>query len=1186
MRSVCGRAIALWSMRPRWQPSSICRRARITIRAVACFAPLIVICGVVHAQTATGQFNGHVFDQNGAVLPGATVSLQDMQTSLSRSTRTNGEGLYELPLIPPGNYKITVTQTGFAVAASPELKLDVNQTSTQDFHLQVGTTSQTVNVTSSAELLQASSSELGAVIEQRTIDELPLNGRNFTALLTLTPGVNPVNYSQNNTLNATGSPPGLPTATFILPSIQGQWNRESVYFQDGIINTAANRGSYDVPPIIDAMQEFKIQSHNDIAEFGGVLGGVVNIVTKSGTNSYHGAAWEYLRNNDFDSRNPFTDFNGNTPAPPAPFRQNEFGADVGGPVRIPKLYNGKNKTFIFFAWESWRYSSAAALTYVSPTAAELDGDFTNASVVNDDNVPALLYNPFLTAGTAGNYTRPLLGGDGHHVPADLINAQDQTFLKAYSDTPNFTPSVPGAPNTILNSVGTNNADQYNGRIDQNFGANNTIFFRYSLLSQAITSPQSFKLVSFNTTTNKTYGGGYTHVFSPHLILDATVGLSGRFGATSGSNPIGVPRSGFAGIEPNYGSTAFTYGFSSASGQAGLASGYNSIGDAGPTSVGGNSTDFNYAANVTWLRGNHQVRFGFQEIIFGETSGPLAKQYGSATFTFATAETADPQNAGSTGNDLAGALMGIPDNGRFGRPSVATNRFESVAAYIQDSWKASPRLTINAGLRWDGATSPHLLNGTVASMLDPNTGNWIISGGKLPPPCNPAAGVYAPCIPSSDPATNAILAAHVTVAANPNLGPDPSYADYGPRLGFAYKLDPSTVIRGGYGIIFDTLQGSVQTIDDRIYSWPYNFNLDPDFNVIGEPINTMPQIIPTLSSAKALPASSTPFQQFGWYWDPHMKDAYSHQFNLDIQRQLSTSLMASISYVGSINRRLQDTGLDNNSPVPGEAGADRPFPWSGTALEATARGTSNFNALEVRVDKRLSSGLAFGSGYTWSKSMDNAGSGFYGVENGPLSYAAFQNYNDINANYGVSGNNTTNIVYAWGLYELPFGRDKPYLNHGFPAYVLGGWQANTNLSAHSGPPLGFPDAGLDPANIGNTSFVNYDRANLIGNPKVSHPTKNMAFNTAAFAHPVNQYGNSGRAPVIGMPYDNVDFSLMKQLPVYERFAFQFRAEFFNVFNIQNYGLPGTTFGSSGFGVITGLAAGATPRQIQLSLRASF
>ncbi|MDX6459092.1 MAG: hypothetical protein QOE55_2789 [Acidobacteriaceae bacterium] len=1156
-------------------------------RALAIGTIMIAFATVAHAQTATGQFNGHVYDQNGGVLPGTTVTLVDPQTNLNRTTQTNGEGLYEFPLIPPGLYKLTVTQSGFDTASSPELRLEVNQVATQDFKLTVGSATQTVTVTSAAELLQASTANLGAVVDTRPVADLPLNGRSFSALLTLAPGVNPVNYSQNGTVGyGTGfGSAGIPGSTYTFPSTQGQWNRENLYYLDGIINTAAFASSYDVPPIIDDIQEFKIQSHNDQAEYGGVLGGVVNLVTKSGTNSFHGSLWEYLRNNAFDSRNPFTDFNGNTPAAPAPFRQNEFGAAAGGPVMIPKVYNGKNRTFFFGAWESWRYSKAAGASYISPTAAELDGDFTNSSIITSTGAPALLYNPFTTTGTAGNYTRQLLG-DGHHVPTSMINAGTQAFLKGYSDTPNFTATTPGGSNTILNSVGLNNANGFTGRIDQNFGTSNTMWFRYSFLNGTSTAPNSHHASSSTSANNRNYGGGYTHVFSPHLILDAAAGYSGRFNTVSTTIFTGVaPGSdaAFTAVEQVYGHPNFDYTASSSSAQTGLTQGYNGIGGGGP--AGSESHEFNFAVNMTWIHGNHQVRFGFQEQIPEMTQGLSGGHFGGASFTFSAPETADPQNASFTGNPLAGALLGVPDNGRF-QSEINAVRTVSPSAYIQDSWKVTPRLTLNGGLRWDGESSPHLLNGTTAAMLDPNTGDWIVSGGKLPPPCNAASGVYAPCIPSSTPENDAILAAHVKVAANPNLGPDPIYTDFGPRFGFAYKATDTIVVRGGYSLTYDNVTASIQSVRDRLLAWPSNSSLPLTFNVIGQPVVTTDNIIPTLSSTKALPAVATPFNQFGWYYDPHLKNHYSHQFNLEIQKQVSSSLVATMGYVGSVDRDLPITGIANNSREPGGAGLDRPFPWSGTAIMATSRGESNYNAFQARVDKRLTNGLSFGTGFTWSKSLDNAGSGFYGVEDGPLSYATFQNYYDPSKDYGVSGNNLKFLYYGWGIYELPLGKGKPYLNHGVAAALLGSWQANTNISAHSGVPLGFPDAGTDPANIGNTSFFNYDRANITASPKIGHPTKNAFFDTTVFAHPVNEFGNSGRGTLSSWNYDNIDFSLMKAFPVWESLNFQFRAEFFNVFNIQNYGLPGTTFGGTGFGVTSSLTAGATPRQIQFSLRASF
>jgi Carboxypeptidase regulatory-like domain len=1139
-----------------------------------CIAMLLASCTAARSQSATGQFNGHVIDQNSAVVPGATVTLQDVGTSLNRSTQTNGEGLYQFPLVQPGVYKLSVTQTGFETATSAELKLDVNQISTQDFKLEVGATSQTVTVTSAAELLQASTANLGTVVETRPVADLPLNGRSFSALLTLAPGVSVVNYSQNSGVGyGTGfGSAGIPGSTYTFPSTQGQWNRENLYYLDGIINTAAFASSYDVPPIIDTIQEFKIQSHNDEAEYGGVLGGVVNVVTKSGTNNLHGAAWEYLRNNVFDSRNPFTDFTNNVPSSPASFRQNEFGGDLGGPVTIPKLYHGRNKTFFFVAYEGWRYAKAAGASYVSPTAEELNGDFTHASIVTSTGAPPLIYNPYTTAGTAGNYTRQLLGGDGLHVPAALIDQTAQAFLKANADTPNFTPATPGGPNTILNAVGTNNANGFSGRVDQNFGSKNTLWFRYSFLNGTNTSPNSEHATGVTSADQRNWGGGYTHSFSPTLILDAIAGYSGRFNTVSTTQPINVSDlSLYSSVQQVYG--FINFGFT----------GYNGMGGSGP--AGSESHEFNFAVNMTWIRGNHQFRFGYEQQIPEMTQGLSGGHFGGASFTFATPETSNPQNASATGNSMASALLGIPDNGRF-QSEVNAVRTVSPSAYFQDSWKVTPRLTLNGGIRWDGESSPHLLNGTTAAELDPASGNWIVSGGKLPPPCNAATGVYAPCIPSTTPANNAVIAAHVTVAPNPNLGPNAIYRDWGPRFGFAYKIDETTVIRGGVGLIYDNVTGSIQTVRDRLLAWPSNSSLPLTFNILGQPLDTMTDIVPTLDSTNALPAVATPFNQFGWYYDTHLKNHYSTQYNLEIQKQINQSLVATVGYVGSFDRNLPVTGIDNDSPNPGGAGLNRPFPWSGTAIMATSRGAANYNAFQARLDQRFNSGLSFGTGFTWSKAMDNGGSGFYGVENGPQSYSTFQNYYDISANYGISGNSLKFIYYGWGLYELPFGKGKPYLSHGIASEVLGGWQANTNISAHSGVPLGFPDAGQDPANIGNTSFYNYARANVSGSPKIGHPTKTAAFNTAVFSDPVNEFGNSGRGALSGMLFDNIDFSLMKQQHIGENLAVQFRAEFFNVFNIQNYGTPGTTFGSSGFGVITSLAPGATPRQIQFSLRLSF
>ena len=475
----------------------------------------------------------------------------------------------------------------------------------------------------------------------------------------------------------------------------------------------------------------------------------------------------------------------------------------------------------------------------------------------------------------------------------------------------------------------------------------------------------------------------------------------------------------------------------------------------------------------------------------------------------------------------------------------------------------------------------ILGGTAASMLDPNTGNWIISGGKLPAACNASAGVYAPCIPS-----NAINAAHVSAAANPNLGPDPIYTNFGPRFGFAYKVGNSTVVSGGYGMIYDNVTGGIQSIRDRLFSWPYNSRQNPVFNSLGNPIQTMSSIVPGLGTINSLPSSPTPFSGLGWYYDPHLKNHYSHQWNVEVQKELTSSLVASVSYVGSVDRHLPITGKDNNSPEPGGAGLDRPFPWAQTALEGTSRGTSSFNAMEARVNKHIANGISFGTGLTWSKSMDNGAGGLYGAETGPQGMADFQIYNDVNANRGESADSLKFIYYGWGIAELPFGKGKAYLTHGVGNWVLGGWQVNTNISAHSGAPLGMNAFGVNLANIGDTLwFFGGIRANQSGSAKVAHPTKSEWFNPAVFSAPSGSYGNCGRVSAFAPAFDQIDFSLMKGFKIGERVNIQFRPEFLNAFNIQNYGIPNTGVGA-GMGTITGLASGAFPRQIQLSVKGTF
>ena len=291
------------------------------------------------------------------------------------------------------------------------------------------------------------------------------------------------------------------------------------------------------------------------------------------------------------------------------------------------------------------------------------------------------------------------------------------------------------------------------------------------------------------------------------------------------------------------------------------------------------------------------------------------------------------------------------------------------------------------------------------------------------------------------------------------------------------------------MIYDNLTGSIQTVRDRLLAWPSNSSLPLTFNITRSAAGYHDGDCSNTRSTNALPAVATPFNQFGWYYDPHLKNHYSTQYNLEVQKQLNSSLVATVGYVGSYDRNLPVTGIANDSPEPGGAGLDRPFPWSGTAIMATSRGAANYNAFQARV-RQAPSARVFHSGpaLPGRRRWTMVEAAFTELKTGHRVIRPFENYYDISANYGISGNSLKFIYYGWGLYELPFGKGKPYLSHGIASQVLGGWQANTNISAHSGVPLGFPDAGQDPANIGNTSFYNYARANVTGSPKVGHPTK--------------------------------------------------------------------------------------------------
>ncbi len=1130
-------------------------------------AAVIVAAQTLCAQTTTGQITGTVEDTSGAVVPGATVQAVNTGTQASRTVQTGPSGAYILPLLPPGNYQVLITKPGFQSLTEKAIKLDVNQSLSINPKLAVGGSSETVEVQSNSELLEATTSNLGTVIGERPVNDLPLNGRNFTQLLTLTPGATPISTSQGaNQGTDDGSTVALPGSSFANPSINGQQNRETLYLLDGVVNTDFRTTTYTVLPIIDGVSEFKVQSHNDDPAFGSVLGGVVNLITKSGTNQFHGSAWEFIRNNAFDARNPFTDVNADgSAAKAAAFHQNEFGGAIGGPVLIPKLYKGKNKTFFFFAYEGWRYSQPSNSLYNVPTAAELGGDFSH-SVGNTQ-----IFDPTTTTPAGNGYARQAFAGS--RIPTAKIDTQIQSYINTYFDKPNLA----GNPNfnEILRAPYSNNNNNYQGRLDQQVTSHDNIFFRWSNMFVINNNPATNSVTNISDFNGLNIGAGITHVFSPRLVLNVNGGRASRAFtfenvAKAGLGPLA--QIGIANLDL-YGPLGLN-----------LSSPYGGS-NVGSAALRRNSA-WSVGSQLTWLLGRHSLSFG------GSVIDQYRSQHGTGqNFNFDNSQTSDPNNPGTTGNSLASALLGYPNQGGFQGQNTIKYSIPTYAVFAGDSWKVTPKLTVNVGLRYDHINQPNLTSG-MNNGFNFDTGNWEIGGGKLPAACV-SSGV-APCIPgpSTDAAANlaavlgndgSVAGSHIIVSPSATRAPASDNADWGPRFGFAYAATPTTVVRGGFGLVYDTLNGLSQTFSNSIGEWPAKGSVSKNYNVLGTPLTS----VTTAQASVGSPLTTGgPFSDFDYYYSPKNKPLYSEQFNLQVEQTFAKQTLLSIGYVGSVSKRLDYGGTANGARTPGagsaaQVTARRPYPYMTTFVYDSNIGAGDYHSLQVKLERRFQNGFQFLGAYTWSKSMDTGTSGHFGAENGPGGGAAVQDYYSPESNRSVSAYDVPHFASISGLYELPVGRNKRYLNAGPLSYVLGNWQINTVAQLRSGQPYTVNVPG-DIANIGVSG--GYGRPNLVGNPNPSHPTKDKWFDPAAFATPVLSYGNVGRNSLRSSSSYNDDLSIFKNFPIKDAASVEFRAEAFNVFNIINYGTPDPNLGDPQAGVVSGLSG--NPRQLQFALKVSF
>ncbi len=1148
----------------------------------------VVVCAVslalapaVYGQTATGQVNGTVSDPSGGAIAGATVRLTNEGTNIVSQTDTNATGYYLFLNVQPGSYSLAVEMAGFKSVRLPVLNVAVNQAITQNVRLDVGAVSEAVTVTAETPLLQQSSSELGSVIAENSVRELPLNGRNFTQLLILTPGAIPVSTSQGSGISATdGGMTGIPGSGLFKPSLHGQQNRSSSFFLDGIINTDFRISNYGALPIIDTVEEFKVQSHNEKTEYGGVLGGVVNLVSKSGTNEFHGSAWEFVRNNAFDARNPFTDLSG----PPPAYRQNEFGAAVQGPIF-------RNKTFFSAGWESWRYTKPSSSLQLVPTSAELAGDFSHSSYANP------IYDPTSTVCTGSTCTRTPFPNN-IISPSLMANPATQamaSFLTSYLRQPNLT----GDPshNYIENRPQTDRMDGYSVKIDHNASDRDRLFGR--LTEQWVSDTQwQNGTVSSNHNTYRTsnFGGGWDHVFSPTMILDVRAGamlkpfVFNQADAPQGSKPAAA--AGFKNVDQYGGMFVVLTGpyIGSNIGNRGLSYRGNPVANAD--------------ASVTWIKGNHSIKAGGQYLYQNRLQNNLFQQ-----FNFNDNLTSSDMKGGKTGNSLASALLGIPYQFTGELPQYAEIHFRVTvwSGYVQDEWKVRRNLTLNWGLRYDYVPKITPLNDRLSNAVDLFHQKYLLGASSIPDCGTP---FHDPCFPGGLAAISHSDAFVLT--GEKSAGPGSIADNFGPRLGVAWGFANSTVLRAGYGLLYDTISARSQYAQNTLEgaSWPWTTGIGTrttnglSGNIYPGAASNPLTFITDIEGG--FPDPSVPVDAWaslsGRYLnDPNYKNARSHQWNVDIERQLGSSMVVSAAYVGSHNSRVDYTGYANaarqaspKSVAPTTVDTLRAIPWATANIRySQSIGWSNYNALELKVQKRFSKGLSTLVAYTWSRSLDTS-SGWFAAENGSGGGSVVQNYFAPNSNYGASGYDIPQLLVWSTSYELPFGPGRKYLHNGLMANILGGWDANYVFMGRSGQPYTLVATG-DIANISGSqgSTGNYGRPDLIGDPQAACTvggqtwnagTYKCKFNPAAFAVPSGAYGNLGKMTFRNEPFYNLDLSVNKNFSLGEKRALQLRFEGFNVLNFQILGTPNTTLGQSNTGQVSGVSS--TPRQLQFAAKLRF
>jgi hypothetical protein len=1123
-----------------------------TVRLLAWLFAAICTAATVSAQVTTGSIVGTVSDTQGQVVPGATVAIKEIGKQTVTTVVTDANGSYIAPFLNPGTYEVEVELTGFKKYVRQGITVQVNDRARVDASLEVGQLTEVTTVIAAAPLVRTESSEVGTVIEEKAIRELPLNGRNFASLVYLVPGITPGQQGENLSGASTFNPRGASNFNAL-----GQQANTNGWLVDGIDNNEFTFNTVIVAPSVESVREFKVLNGVFSAEFGRGAG-VVSVSTKSGSNEFRGTVFDFIRNDVFDATSYFaqrTRADGSA-VPKPPLRRHQFGGAIGGPLNLPG-YKGTNRTFFFADYSGLKETRGLSFVNTVPTAAQRNGDFSDFRNPTTGAL-ILIYDPLTTRpdpARPGGFLRDPF--PGNIIPQDRIHPVGRNVASIYPE-----PNQPGTFNNYLNTSNREvTENQVTGRVDHRLSDNDSFFVRFTYGKFKLDAPQGQSACCLPTPEQAAARfdlGPYVAGIQNTRLT--THGLAFNHTKIIGSGFVNEFRFGYARTLPfttqsDYGTQAATSLGIQGINVNEITTGLPNINIADFTGLSGGPAflpvnpkqiHYQFEDALVQVKGRHQLKYGYRFV--WRTPSPLTHDNTRSNLNLGRNFVNNPvNNVGGTG--LATLLLGFVNNGSRGflERTYVLDVYEH-GMFIQDDFKLRNNITVNAGLRYEIFT-PGVEREDRLTNYDPVGKRFIYAGED---------------------------------GASRSANKKTQFGNLAPRLGIAWDLsgNATTVLRTGYGITYFPMPHAAgNMIGLQVpYAISQNFNTETNpLNYSNLPTIANPfQPIQTVQPRTTAELNAANPRVLGHGFEN--ETPYTQQWHLAIERALFSNYMVEVGYLGSKGTHLV-VGYNPNEVQPGTGSqpSRRLIPELSNIsnmIQFDPRNRSTYHAGILKVQRRFSQGIQFLSSYTWAKSLDYGGSAASGggQTGGP------QTVTNMDAGKGPSGFDVRHRFVFSGVYELPFGPGKPMLEEGVMGMIFGGWQLSGIATFQGGRPF----------NVNLNTGVNNGAPswpNRIGDGELEDPDRAMWFDPTAFvAPPANTYGDVGRGVLYSPGQKNIDVSLTRRFGFFGDSNLMVRLDAFNLTNTPYFGFPNAAIGSPTVGQITTL--NGDNRILQLALKLDF